>query len=67
MKAVELKELVKMVDKIQRDGDSNIESPQVSTGFRIACRTIKLALKEYYLKKDVDFLDLVDMIYNTDF
>lgn len=65
MKATELKELTDMVEDIKERGLDFLDSPQYRIGFRYACRLIDAALKEHYLKKDIDFSELCGII-NTE-
>ena len=62
MKATELKKLTSVVESIEKDGLDFLDHPQYRIGFLLACRLIKAALKENYLKKDIDFLGLCDII-----
>jgi len=65
MKATELKKLTSVVESIEKEGLDFLDYPPYRIGFQLACRLIKAALKENYLKKDVDFLGLCDII-NTE-
>ena len=62
MKATELKKIISVVENIEIKGLDFLDSPQYRIGFRFACRLIKTALKLNYLKKDVDFSELCDIM-----